>query len=97
MFPAEIKGTKLQSGPIPTNFAMTGEIAATESPGARPQVITEIISTKFTMEPVTMIFPNGAVTTCNAVSKAIKIDDRVIQNILSLLFTMSYPLWPYCC
>lgn len=54
------------------NFAIIGEMTATESPDVIPQVITDTISSIFTTDPVTMVFPNAAVTACNTISKAIK-------------------------
>ena len=51
MFPAMINGIRLQSGPIPISFAMTGEITAAQSPDIIPQVITETTSSIFTTDP----------------------------------------------
>ena len=51
MFPATIKGIRLQRGPIPISFAITGEMTATQSPDIMPQVITETISSIFTTDP----------------------------------------------
>lgn len=57
MFPVMINGIRLQSGPIPISFAMTGEMTATQSPDIIPQVITETTSSIFTTDPVIMVFP----------------------------------------
>jgi len=89
MLPATIKGIKLQRGPIPISFAITGETAATDNPDAMPEVITDTTSNRLTTDPVTMVFPNGAVAACNTTNKATKTAVRVIQRILLLMFNFS--------
>lgn len=88
MFPAMINGIRLQSGPIPISFAMTGEMTATQSPDIIPQVITETTSSIFTTDPVIMVFPKEAVAACNTTSKAIKTAVRVILSVFPLLLFM---------
>ena len=78
MFPAMRNGIILQNGPMPKNFAMTGDAKATDKPDAIPQVITKTISNRLTTDPVIIIFPNGAVAACNTTNKAAKIAVWVI-------------------
>lgn len=82
ILPVVIKKIKLHKGPIPKNFAMIGDTSATDRPDIKPQVITEMINIRLTIEPVIKLLPKGAVAACKTTRSAIKIAVRVIQNIL---------------
>ena len=58
----------------------------------RDRVITEMISSRLTIEPVIRELFNGIKAACNTTSKAIKTAVRVIRSILffcSIFFTFS--------
>jgi|GEM_PF-4000423 len=88
IFPAMIKGIKDHNGPMLNNFAKIGESTATVNPVARPQVITEIISIRLTMEPVIKELPKAEVTACMTMSNAVRTAVLVIHKILLFINNM---------
>ena len=86
IFPSIMKGINIQSGPIPSSLANTGETMATISPDVIQHIMTEMINTKFTRVPVMNVFANDAVITCAATNKAIQIAVWVIHDIFLLIY-----------
>ena len=62
MLPTAIAGTRGRSaGPMPNIFAKNGESAATVRPEGKPHMIVEMMSTRFTQEPVMIWLLSAAV------------------------------------
>lgn len=90
ILPIIMNGIKDQNGPIPKNFAHIGEITATVIPVDTPQVMTETIKIIFTIEPVISVLPNGDVTACITISKAVRAAVLVIHKTF-LFITICTP------
>jgi len=88
-----MNGMILHSGPMPRNLASIGDSMETTRPDDSPLVITDTIRSKLTMEPVTKMFPKGAVAAWSTTKSAIKVAVRVIQRMRDLLFMENFPFY----